>query len=73
MSGGRCHAADRPPALRSPPYTKKGNLMRDRSPMLNVAEVAIRVGVSQKTIRRSIDAGELHCYRIGRRILRRRR
>jgi excisionase family DNA binding protein len=33
---------------------------------LSVAEVAVKLGVSQKTIRRKISSGELHAQRVGR-------
>ncbi|MGC4048342.1 MAG: helix-turn-helix domain-containing protein [Paludibaculum sp.] len=34
-------------------------------PFMTIAEVAARVGVSTKTVRREIKRGRLHAYRIG--------
>ena len=36
--------------------------------MLSIAETAARLGVSIKTVRRWIEAGQLHIHRLGRRI-----
>lgn len=41
----------------------------NRSPRLNtVKEIADALGVSTKTVRRLIDAGELHAIRVGRQL-----
>ena len=47
--------SDRPPAL-SPPV----------EPLLDIPDVARRLGVASKTVRRLIDRGELAVHRIGR-------
>ena len=39
---------------------------RDPDALLTLRDVADRLRVSERTVRREVDAGRLHCVRIGR-------
>jgi excisionase family DNA binding protein len=58
-----------PPELENRPdntATKANASPEPGERFLKVAEVAVRLDVSPKTVRRMIDRGELHAHRIGR-------
>jgi len=46
-----------------------GNRAMTMPQLLSIAETADRLGVSPKTVRRQIAAGDLPAHRIGRRVL----
>jgi excisionase family DNA binding protein len=57
------------------PRTDRGHLVKPAAPspriprMVGVGELAERLGVCSKTIRRWIADGHLHAHRLGRRVL----
>jgi excisionase family DNA binding protein len=66
--------AIKPPPLLDPPnleHTQEGHAGKERAPpepgerFLSVAEVAKRLGVSEKTVRRKIASGDLPAHRVG--------
>jgi excisionase family DNA binding protein len=57
------------PGAASDPPSPRGNKRREGDPAercLSVAEVADRLGVSEKWVRRKIAGGELRAHRVGR-------
>jgi excisionase family DNA binding protein len=58
-----------PPELENRPeneLTKTDSPLEPRERFLSVAEVAVRLGVSGKTVRRMIKRGSLRAHRVGR-------